>query len=147
MKRSTFFAICRAFPLILLALLSACSSGGGSSSISNAPIPTYQVGGSITGLTTAGLVLASGSDTVSPAASATSFTFSTAIANGGSYSVSVKTQPTNTTCTVTNGTGTVAAATVTSIQVSCSVNTFQISGSKAQCLHQCCSWIFHNRKF
>jgi hypothetical protein len=129
MKRFTFAAICRVLPPVLLASLSACSGGGGGTSPGNAPVPTYQVGGSITGLTMAGLVLANGSDTVSPAVNASSFVFAVAVANGGSYSVSVQTQPANATCTVTNGTGTVAAAAVTSVQINCSLNTYQIGGT------------------
>ncbi len=59
--------------------LGGCGGGAGS--------PTYGIGGSVAGLTTAGLVLANGADTASLAAGATSFTFSTALATGSSYAI------------------------------------------------------------
>ena len=69
---------------------------------------TFNVGGTISGLTAAGLVLANGSDTLSVPAGATSFTMPTAIAHGSDYKVTVTAQPTGLTCDVANGTGTVA---------------------------------------
>ncbi len=90
---------------------------------------TYNVGGSIAGLTTAGLVLANGSDTASPAAGATTFTFATAVATGSSYAVTVQTQPSNASCAVSNGGGTVGTATVTSVAVTCTPTAFTVGGS------------------
>ena len=84
---------------------------------------TYTIGGTISGLTATGLVLANGTDTVSPAANATTFVFSTAVASGASYSVTVSTQPTGETCTVTNGSGTVGSSNVTNVQVACAAST------------------------
>lgn len=85
--------------------------------------PTYSIGGTVSGLSTAGLVLADGSSTVTPAAGATSFTFTSPQGSGYAYNVSVQTQPSGgVTCAVTNGTGTVASAAVTSIAVSCQMN-------------------------
>ncbi|MGH3264201.1 MAG: DUF3443 family protein, partial [Trebonia sp.] len=75
-------------------------------------------------------MLTNGSDTVSPAASATSFTFPTAVATGTAYNVVVKTQPTGETCSVANAGGTVASSNVTNVTVSCSaLVTFTIGGS------------------
>ncbi|MCB1200944.1 MAG: DUF1554 domain-containing protein [Leptospiraceae bacterium] len=89
------------------------SSGGGST--------TYTIGGSITGLSAAGLVLQNNSgDNLTVANGATSFTFATALSNGASYSVTVQTQPTGLSCGVTNATGTVSSANVTNVTVSCS---------------------------
>ena len=119
-----FAAIARSVPPTLLLLLGACGGSGGGS-----PPAAYKVGGSITGLATAGLVLANGSDTVSPAAGASSFAFATAVAGGASYAVSVQTQPAGATCTVTGGTGTVAAAAVSSVQVNCIPATYRIGGT------------------
>ena len=79
------------------------------------------IGGSISGLTSAGLVLTNGSTggTVAPAAAATAFTL-TAVPFGVSYGVSVLTQPTGNTCSVSaNGTGVMGDTAVTNIVVTC----------------------------
>ncbi|HEX7646818.1 MAG TPA: hypothetical protein VF450_05365, partial [Noviherbaspirillum sp.] len=65
-----------------LAGLAAC---GGYSAIS--------IGGTVVGLTTDGLVLANGSNTVAVPANATSYTFPQQIGNYASYSVSIQSQP------------------------------------------------------
>lgn len=88
------------------------SSGGGG-------VTAYTIGGTISGLTGSGLVLADGGQTASPAASATSFSFATAEASGTSYSVTVSTQPSGQTCTVTDGSGTIASANVSTIELDC----------------------------
>jgi N-acetylneuraminic acid mutarotase len=105
-----------------LLLIAGCGGGGG------APA-TYSIGGTITGLTASGLVLASGSDTVSPAAGATSFVFATAVASGSSYAVTVKTQPNNELCQVANASGQVASAAVTNVMVSCAHPWTWVSGA------------------
>lgn len=56
---------------------------------------TFQVGGTISGLAASGLILANGTNTVSPAANATSFVFSARIATGSSYRVSIAQQQTD----------------------------------------------------
>jgi hypothetical protein len=114
-----------------LLVLCACGGGGGSGTASGGGGGTsvYTVGGAITGLTTSGLTLAWGSQTVSPAANATTFTFPTAEATGTAYSVSVSAQPAGATCTVANGSGTIAGANVTNIAVTCTANTYSIGGT------------------
>jgi len=87
----------------------------------------YTVGGSISQLTTTGLVLINGSDTLSVAANATQFTMPTSVAGGSTYNIMVQTEPAGQTCTVSNGTGTVGTAAVTSVAVSC-VNHVEIVG-------------------
>lgn len=77
------------------------------------------LGGSITGLANAGLILANGSDTVRPAAGAQSFTFPTKVGQGFSYGVTVLQQPAPQRCTVANPSGVMADVDVTSVQVSC----------------------------
>ena len=89
----------------------------------------YTVGGTITGLTTSGLVLQnnSGNDlTVSSGAS--TFTFSNAIASGATYAVTVLTQPTGLTCSVSSGSGT-ANANVKTPSITCSTTTYTIGGT------------------
>ncbi len=94
------------------------------------PSPTsYTLGGSISGLTASGLVLANGSMSVAPAANATSFTFAAQLVSGNSYQVTVTTQPAGQTCTVSNASGTIAAANVTNVQVTCTTNTYSVGGS------------------
>ena len=90
---------------------------------------TFNVGGTISGLTVSGLVLANGGDTVSVPAGASSFTLPTGVAYGSSYAVIVATQPPGLTCDVTNGTGTVAAAAVTNIAVKCTDQPLTVGGS------------------
>src|SRR5581483_6911091 len=108
-----------------------CSVSNGSGTISSASVTsvkvactdnTYTVGGTISGLTTSGLVLANGTDTVSPASQATSFIFPTAVKSGVAYSVSVQTQPIGQTCAVSGGGGTVGAANITTVQINCSTS-------------------------
>ncbi|MDE2450269.1 MAG: hypothetical protein KGO22_14940 [Gammaproteobacteria bacterium] len=112
-------------------VLAACGGSSGSSASPSSPgnNATYTIGGTITGLSAGGLVLADGSQTVSPTASAASFTFGTAVAASTSYSVTVSTQPSGETCTVANGSGTVASANVTGVQVACAAN--NMSGTAA----------------
>jgi hypothetical protein len=81
---------------------------------------TYTIGGSVSGLTTTGLVLQNnGADNTSIAATATQFSMNTAVANASAYDITVLTQPTGQACQVANGSNTVVSANVTSVQVSC----------------------------
>ena len=105
----------------------------GSASITNVAVtcttPTYSLGGSVAGLSAAGLVIANGSDTVTVAAGGTSFTLPTQLVAGSAYSVTVKTQPTNQICSVANGTGTVASANIANVVVTCATEAFSVGGS------------------
>ncbi|MCP5513617.1 MAG: DUF1554 domain-containing protein [Leptospiraceae bacterium] len=88
--------------------------------------PTYNIGGTVSGLTASGLVLQNNAgDDQTVASGASSFTFTST----GSYAVTVKTQPTGLNCTVSNGSGT-ATANVTNVSVSCTViQTYSIGGT------------------
>jgi hypothetical protein len=90
---------------------------------------SYQLGGSISGLTASGLVLANGTDTLAVASSATGFTLPTSVAYGASYAVTVQTQPTGLTCTVAGGSGTMPASNVVNVVVTCAVGTYAVGGS------------------
>lgn len=83
-------------------------------------VPSHTLGGTITGLTTNGLVLVNGSNTVGPLAGAQSFTFPNKVGQGFAYGVTVLTQPLPRTCAVVNGAGTMGVADVNGIQVNCS---------------------------
>jgi hypothetical protein len=90
---------------------------------------TFNIGGTISGLSVSGLVLANGSDTLSVPAGASSFTMPTGVAYGSSYALTVAKQPSGLTCDVTNGTGTMAAAAVTNIAVKCTDQPLTVGGS------------------
>ncbi len=83
-------------------------------------LPTYTIGGTVTGLSGTGLVLQdNGDDNLSVTANG-DFAFSTALASGSPYNVTVLTQPSSPAqnCTVADGSGT-ATADVTSVDVTC----------------------------
>lgn len=81
----------------------------------------FGIGGTVSGLTAEGLVLANGSTggTATLAKDATSYTFSLPVAYGQTYGVTVLTQPTGLTCSVANPAGTMGDAAVTNINVTC----------------------------
>lgn len=107
--------------------LAACGGGGGSAGGGT----TFTIGGTISGLSASGLVLAdNGGDSLTLPSGAASFTFATALRSGASYDVTVATQPAGEQCTVSSGTGT-ATGNVTSVAVACSAESFTISGSIA----------------
>ncbi len=95
----------------------------------------YNVGGTVTGLTTPfganTLVLRNnGGDDLTIAADG-SFTFATALSTGATYNATVFSNPQNPwqTCTLTNGSGTVASSNITNLSLSCSLNTYTMSGA------------------
>jgi hypothetical protein len=88
-----------------------------------APVPSFAVGGGITGLTGSGLVLQNNAtDDLAVAAGSTQFLFANSISNGTSYAVTVLTQPQNQTCTVSSGSGTVGSANASNVAINCVVN-------------------------
>ena len=108
--------------------LTGCGGGGGSSSGSGGG-GAYSVGGTVTGLSAAGLVLTdNGGNSLALSAGASTFTFSATLPSGATYSVAVATQPSGENCTVSSGAGTVTAN-VTSVSVDCTSNTYTIGGS------------------
>lgn len=89
---------------------------------------TYNLGGTITGLTTDGLILANGVSQQAIPANATSFTMtqnagtateSGKVPEGLPYGVVIFQQPVGHTCTISNNSGTMPAADVNSITISC----------------------------
>ena len=80
---------------------------------------SYQLGGSVTGLTQDQLVLTNGSLTATIPANATSFTFPSPIYDGFNYGVTVLRQPEGLTCTIANATGTMPSGDVMNLAVSC----------------------------
>ena len=123
---------CRVLALsALIGILFVIGCAGGGTQGSNPPPVTYTIGGTVSGLSGAGLVLENNvGNNLSVSAGATSFTFTTAIASGSTFNVTVFSQPSNPaqTCVVTNGSGT-ASANVTGVQVTCTTNTYTIGGT------------------
>src|SRR5215469_9908302 len=95
-----------------------------------ATVPTYTVGGSVSGLSSGTMVLQdNGGDNLSVTANGT-FTFATSLPAGAAYSVTVRTNPAGQTCSVSNGSGTVGSGNVTSVAVTCAtVPTYTVGGS------------------
>ena len=122
---------CRVLALsALIGILFVIGCAGGGTQGSNPPPVTYTIGGTISGLSGAGLVLQNnGGNNLSVSANG-SFAFTTAITSGGSYSVTVLTQPSSPaqTCVLASGSGT-ASANVTGVQVICTTNTYTIGGT------------------
>ncbi|MGH8189614.1 MAG: hypothetical protein ACREUC_23870, partial [Steroidobacteraceae bacterium] len=120
--------------LASLLVLVACSNGRGS--VDAEPPPGQQqeaftVGGSISGLAGAGLVLQlNGGSDLAPVTNG-NFAFSSTLADGAAYTVTVLSQPTTPaqTCTVGNSTGSIAAANVTNVAVTCTTGAFAIRGT------------------
>lgn len=105
----------------------------GSAGVTNVQVTcsanSYAISGSISGLTASGLKLKNSSEVLTISSGSTSFALSTQVAFGGAYAVVVDTQPTGQTCSLTNASGTMSAANVTAVQVTCSINSYSISGS------------------
>jgi len=81
-------------------------------------IPTYSVGGTVSGLTGSLALQNNGADTLAVTADGT-FTFSTELADSAAYAVTVSAQPAGQTCSVTNSSGTITTADVTDVSVAC----------------------------
>src|ERR1700688_4947676 len=106
----------------LLAALTAC--GGGR----NSTAPTYTLGGTISGLTVSGLVLANGSATLNIDAGATTFTIAASLMPGSPYDVTIKTLPVGFSCLLANGAGT-ANSNVQNVAITCTPLTYSLGGS------------------
>ena len=91
---------------------------------------TYTIGGTVSGLAGAGLVLQDNSGDNLPVTKNGGFTFPTALPSGSSFSVTAFAQPASPTqtCTVTGGGGT-ATANITGILVNCATTTFTLGGT------------------
>jgi 6-phosphogluconolactonase (cycloisomerase 2 family) len=110
----------------LLLALAACGDSGPDRGDPPGPA-TFAIGGTVTGLTGAGLVLANGTETVNVAAGATQFTLP-AHASGSAYAVVVQTQPAGQTCAVSAGSGTVGGLAVSDVKVDCHGHTLYVAG-------------------
>jgi len=82
-------------------------------------VPTYAVGGNVSGLTGVGLELQNNGGDTLPVAVDGPFSFATELTDNSSYAVTVSAQPAGQICSVTNGTGTIEGADITDISVTC----------------------------
>ena len=117
----------------------ACSIGRGTGTIATTNVTNvvvtcamsdFSVGGSVSGLSSSGLVLLNNGVDELRIDSNGSFTFPTSLPAGANYRVTIATQPTNQnqTCSVNNASGTVGSANVTSVRVTCAGTGFRIGG-------------------
>jgi hypothetical protein len=104
--------------------LAACGGSGGN--------PTFTIGGSVSGLSTSGLILANGAATVQVASNASSFKFATPLVKGAAYAVTIQAQPAGQTCLVNDGTGIVASTAVDGVKISCTGPWSWVSGSQTK---------------
>ncbi|TYO98668.1 putative delta-60 repeat protein [Geothermobacter ehrlichii] len=97
--------------IVALGILpTGCGSGGG--------VPTFTVGGTVTGLDGTLVLQNNGKDSLTITADGT-FTFASPQAIGSTCSVTIATQPPSQSCYVTNGSRTISDADVADIEVHC----------------------------
>jgi environmental stress-induced protein Ves len=118
----------------------ACSVQNGSGTVGAADVTNvtitcvlreFTIGGTLSGLTGSGMVLANnGGDFFTPTANG-SFTFPTAVVTGRPYNVTVQTPPLHPLqlCRVTNGSGVVADSNITNIAIDCVTIGIGVGGS------------------
>lgn len=117
-----------------------CSISNGSGTVAGGNITniaincvssSFTVGGIVSGLAGAGLVLQLNGDGDMPITSDGSFTFATPLSSGTQYRVNVAAAPTNPaqTCTVAGGAGTMGSSNVTTVRVTCAARTFAVGGT------------------
>ena len=97
----------------------ACSSNG------------FTIGGAVSGLAGAGLVLQLNRGNNLSIVSSGPFAFATTVQNGAGYEVTVLTQPKNPAqqCTVGNGSGTVSGSNVANVVINCVSSSFTVGGT------------------
>ncbi len=113
-----------------------CSVGSASGTVSGnvtsvtvTCLPQFTIGGTVSGLTAAGLTLQlNGQYSLSVPANSSQYTFAQTVLSGTAYQVKIAAQPTGETCAVSAPSGT-ASSNVTNVNVACSVQTFTVSGT------------------
>ena len=82
-------------------------------------IRAFKVGGNVTGLSGADLVLRNNGGDDLTVNSAGPFSFATSVNSGAAYAVTMGAQPSGFTCNISNGSGNVGSSDVTSVAVTC----------------------------
>jgi hypothetical protein len=103
-------------------LVSACGA-------SRIDTSMFKVGGTVAGLTSAGLVLMNNRGAALPVGANGGFTFASRIPFNGTYSVAVVNQPVGQICTVASGSGAGVTSDISSVKVTCSTDTYTIGGA------------------
>lgn len=116
----TFLKYLRSSSLALTGAIALAACGG---------YTGLTLGGSVSGLTNSGLVLANGGDTVSVPANATSYAFPNEVSVGSSFHVTIQSQPEHMTCIVADITGTVGTTATSNINVACTQITHSVGGT------------------
>jgi uncharacterized repeat protein (TIGR03803 family) len=115
-----------------------CTVAGGSGTITYANIANavvtcanenFSVGGTITGLSSDGLVLTNGADTLSVPSGSRSFTMPKQVAVGATYSLLVKSQPVGESCAIQHASGTMPAANVKGVLITCTDQPYSLGGT------------------
>ena len=105
-----------------------CTVANGSGTMLAAPVSNvmvacsasvFTVGGTVSGVTTSGLVLANGTTSLMVAANASTFRLPAAFASGAAYDVTIKAHPPGRSCSVAQGSGVVGSANVSDVSVAC----------------------------
>lgn len=118
----------------------ACTVSNGAGTIANAGIEVvvscadapYTLGGTVSGLTSAGLTVTGAAGAVlSVEAGASQFTLPGTVLFGSAYSVTVKAQPDHQTCAISGGAATMGAGNVTSVAIICPLSVSPQSASVA----------------
>lgn len=106
-------------------VVTACSGGDGNPNDrepADRQTSAYTIGGSVSGLNGANVVLQNNNADSLTLSQDGSFTFAAVLDSGNNYAVSVFNQPSNLTCTVTNASGEVTDKNITDILVACTEN-------------------------
>lgn len=111
----------RCSPFVAIAVALVLAACGGYTAV--------DLGGTVTGLTTNGLVLANGGGTVTIPANATSYKFPDQIGAHSDYAITIASQPAGLTCAVSNPTGTATGVAITWANVICTQNTYALGGT------------------
>lgn len=115
-----------------------CSVLNGSGTVTNQSISNVAIScvnnfgalsGTVSGLTTSGLVLKNGTEELSVSSGLSTFQFVNTVSSGASFAVTVKTNPIGKTCSVANASGTMSNAGVSNVTVTCSNNSYTLGGS------------------
>jgi 6-phosphogluconolactonase (cycloisomerase 2 family) len=120
----------------------SCAVANGSGSVAAANVtnitvtcttlPTFSVGGTVSGLAGSGLSLRNNGTDTRTISTDGPFVFTTELLNSATYAVTVATQPASPaqSCTIANGTGTIASLDVSNVAITCvTVPTFAVGGS------------------
>jgi hypothetical protein len=115
-----FLTYLRSLSLVLTCAIGLAACGG---------YTGLTLGGTVSGLTNSGLVLANGGDTVSVPANATSYVFPNQVDVGSSFHVTIQSQPQHMTCVIADITGTVGTTATSNISVACAQNSYTVGGT------------------